>query len=244
MSVAPQAPLVLSELAARVASELDKVHRVQNAAQIEAYCRELAARYEKVLAEMDALLAKHDVLCFLAPDERVNVDVVRQQGLSLAQGAVEQALVERQSGLLAAANNYLRLLATEGARLDRGLEAQRAGLRSRLAVLATLLTHIPGTSALSAQIEDLDRRLAGLRLAPFSGVAWKEQAVQVHRLIEAATAQLEDRFSPRTVEALSELTTGRPVLLTHLDAQSLQELLDLRTVAERLVIVMETRPGS
>ena len=51
--------------------------------------------------------------------------------------------------------------------------------------------------------------------------------MQVYRLVDAATAGLKDRFSPQTVEALSELTTGRPVPLTRLGAQSLQELLDL-----------------
>jgi hypothetical protein len=67
--------------------------------------------------------------------------------------------------------------------------------------------------------------------------------VQVYRLVDAATAGLQDRFSPQTVEALSELATGRPVPLTRLGTQSLQELLNLQSVAERLVIVMEARPG-
>jgi hypothetical protein len=88
MSVSPQAPLALSELATRVANDIEEVHRIQNAEQIEDYCRELAARYHKVLAEVDWMLAKHDVLCFLAADETVDLDVVTQQGLSLAQGAV------------------------------------------------------------------------------------------------------------------------------------------------------------
>ena len=242
MSVAPQTPLALSELATRVANEIEEVHRVQNAEQIEDYCRELAARYHKVLAEVDAVLAKHDVLSFLAPDETTGLAVVLQQGLSLAQGVVEQALVERQNGLLAAANNYVRLLATEAKRIEQGLETQRARLRSRLSVLGTLLAHIPGQETLYAQIEDLDRRLAGLRLTPFGAEAWKRHAVQVYRLVETAMGQLQDRFSTQTVEALSDLTTGRPVPLTRLGVQGLQELLDLRTVAERLVIVMEAGP--
>jgi hypothetical protein len=243
MSVASQAPLALSEWATRVAEDIEELHRVQNAAQIEDYCRELAARYHKVLAEVETVLAKHGVLSFLASDEAVGLEVVLQQGLSLAQGVAEQALVERQSGLLAAANNYLRLLAAEAGRVDQGLETQRARLRSRLSVLGTLLAHIPGQDALCAQIEDLDARLAGLRLDPFGAEAWKRHAVQVYRLVEAATAGLQERFSPQTVEALSELTTGRAVPLTRLSAQSLQELLDLRPVAERLRIVMEAGPG-
>ncbi len=242
MSPPPQTSLALSELATRVANDIQEVHRIQNAERIEDYCRELASRYHKVLAEVDFVLAKHDVLSFLAVDETVDLDVVTQQGLSLAQGAVEQALVEQQSGLLAAANNYLRLLATEAKRIDRGLETQRTRLRSRLSVLRTLLAHIPGQEALYAQIENLDHRLADLRLSPFAGEAWKRHAVQVYRLVDAATAGLQDRFSPQTVEALSELTTGRPVPLTRLGTQSLQELLDLRTVAECLVIVMEAKP--
>lgn len=243
MSVAPQAPLALSELAARVAEEIEEVHRAQNAEQIEDYCRELAARYHQVLAEVDSMLAKHDVLAFLAADETTGLDVVVQQGFSLAQGVVEQALVERQSGLLAAANNYLRLLAAEAGRIDQGLETQRARLRARLSVLGALLAHIPGQEGLTAQIADLDGRIAGLRLEPFGAEAWKRHAVQVYRLVEAATAGLQERFTPQTVEALSELTTGRPVPLTRLSAPSLQELLDLPTVAERLVLVMEAGPG-
>ena len=239
MNVVPQTPLALSELATRVTHEIQEVHRVQNAAQIEDYCRELAARYHEILAKVDTMLAKHDALAFLAADQVPDLDVVTQQGLALAQGAVEQALIERQSGLLAAANNFVRLLGAESRRIDQGLEAQRTHLRSRLAVLRTLLAYIPGQEALFTQIEDLDRRLAGLRLAPFSADAWKQHAVQVYRLVETATTQLTDRFSPQTVEILSELTAGRPVPLARLGAQSLQELLDLRTVVERLVILME-----
>jgi hypothetical protein len=244
MSVPPQASLALSKLAARVANDIEEVHRIQNAERIEDYCRELASRYHKVLAEVDTVLTKHDVLSFLSVGETVELDVLTQQGLSLAQGTVEQALVEQQSGLLAATNNYLGLLATEARRIDQGLETQRARLRSRLSVLRTLLTHIPGQETLYTQIEDLDHRLTDLRLSPFAGEAWKRHAVQVYRLVDAAKAGLQDRFSPQTVEALAELTTGQPVPLTRLEAQTLQELLDLQTVAERLVIVMEARPGS
>jgi len=243
MSAPSQAPLTLSELVARVAADIEEVHRVQNAERIESYCQELASRYRAVLAEADTLLAKHDALRFLAPDEGGGLDVVVQQGLSLAQEATEQALVERQSGLLTAANNYLNLLATEGLRVDNSLGAQRARLRSRLAVLRTLFSYLSGQEPLQAQVEDLDRRLASLGLSPFDGESWKRCAVQVYRLIEAAAEKLEGRFSPETVEALSELTTGQAVPLARLGAQGLQELLSLRAVAERLVIVMEAGPG-
>ena len=205
MSAPSQASPALSQLAARVANDIEEVHRIQNAERIEDYCRELAARYHKVLAEVDTVLAKHDVLSFLAADETVDLDVVTQQGLALVQGTAEQALVEQQSGLLAAANNYLRLLATESRRIDQGLETQRTRLRSRLAVLRTLLAHIPGQEALYAQIDDLDRRLADLRLSPFAGEAWKRHAVQVYSSklcvfaddacdVQALTAIYEETF--------------------------------------------------
>ena len=100
MSVVPLAPLALSELAARVANEIEEVHRVQNAEQIEDYSQKLASRYHKVLAEVDLMLAKHDVLVFLAADQAPDLDVVVQQGLSLAQGTVEQPLPVRGDGVV------------------------------------------------------------------------------------------------------------------------------------------------